>query len=133
VGPADPAALARLPHGEEARLLTAAWSEPGSGTARGVREPALPDARANGAGYLPQSLLVEMMGQTAGLALPSGSGGALVARIERLHLHRAARGGERVEVEARLVRQVGRVFVFRCRAESSGLLLAHGSIALRAL
>jgi len=113
-------------------MLTSATVDHHDGIARGVRDAGPADPKANASGFLPQCLLVEMMAQTAGLALPEGNAGAFVAGVEKMHLHRAARAGARVEVEARLTRQVGRLFLFRCRAEAGGLMLAHGSIALRA-
>jgi 3-hydroxymyristoyl/3-hydroxydecanoyl-(acyl carrier protein) dehydratase len=129
---ADPVPLSALPHGEPARLLTDAFLDRAAGIARGVRDAGDLDAHANESGFLPQCLLVELMEQTAGLALPEGSGGAYVAAIKRMRLRRAARRGERVEIEARLLRRIGPVFLFSCRATASGRPLADGSIALRA-
>jgi 3-hydroxymyristoyl/3-hydroxydecanoyl-(acyl carrier protein) dehydratase len=96
-----------------------------------VREPDPTDLLANAAGFFPDSLLMELMAQTAGLLLPEESAGAYVAGIREMHLHRAARGDERVEVQARLNRNLGQIFILECRAEASGTLLAHGSIVLR--
>lgn len=73
------------------------------------------------------------MAQTAGLILPEESTGAWVAGIKAMRLHRAALRGERVEVRARLDRRMGALFLFECRAESAGRLLARGSITLRAV
>jgi len=124
--------LDKLPHRGPALLLTSATLGPDPGEVHGFREAAAGSLAAEAAGFLPQALLIELMSQTAGLILPSGSAAAFVARIDGMHLHRAARTGERVEVTARLERQVGRLFVFDCRAESTGAVLAHGSIVLRA-
>jgi 3-hydroxymyristoyl/3-hydroxydecanoyl-(acyl carrier protein) dehydratase len=120
--PAEPISLARLPHGDEARLLTRATGDPGSGVVLGIREPA---------GFLPRCLLIELMAQTAGLALPEEGGGGVVALIPRMRLHRDAAELETVAVEARLDRRFGAFFRFDCRATSGGDILADGTIVLR--
>lgn len=88
---------------------------------------------ANGDGFFPASLLIELMAQTAGLILPPESRQAYVAGIRGMRLHRAVRGGAPVRVHATLERSMGALFMFHCRAHSSGRLLARGSITLRAL
>jgi len=133
VAPEQAVSLDQLPHREQALLLTSAFRGPETGEAHGVREAPPGGHPAESAGFLPQCLLVELMSQTAGLVLPSGTGVAFVAGIQRMQLHEAARSGERVDVTARLERQLGALFVFDCRAESNGGLLARGSIVLRAL
>lgn len=125
--------LSRLPHGEPARLLTSASVDSAGGTARGVRDAGAADTSANDAGFLPQCLLVELMSQTAGLAMPGDVPGAYVASISGMRLRGSARRGERIDVEARLLRRLGRIYLFRCRATASGRSIAQGSIALRAL
>ncbi|HXI02075.1 MAG TPA: hypothetical protein VNI57_02755 [Candidatus Saccharimonadales bacterium] len=128
----DPDPLSRLPHGPPARLLTGATLDPEGGLCLGVREPGLAHPAENPEGFLPGCLLVELMAQTAGLILPRESTGAYVAGIRRMRLLRAARGDDRVEVKARLDRRMGSLFLFDCRAEAAGRLLARGSITLRA-
>lgn len=131
--PEESVSLDQLPHREQALLLTSAFRGPGEGVAHGVREAPAGSHPAESAGFLPQSLLVELMSQTAGLILPSGTGVAFVAGINRMQLLQAARTGQRVDVTARLERRLGPLFVFDCRAEATGELLASGSIVLRAL
>lgn len=123
--------VARLPHGDEFRLVgSAVLDEPGRLTA--VRQILPTDIHLNPAGRFPALLLVELMAQAAGLMLAGASGG-VVAGIRRLHLHGAPRAGDRVEVEARLERSLGRIHQFACRARAGGADLAHGTILLRAL
>ncbi len=125
--------LSRLPHGPPALLLTSASLSAGGDSCRGVRDAGEADPSTNPEGFLPSCLLVELMAQTAGLVLPEEATGALVAAIGGMCVRRAARRGERVEVRARLERRIGALFLFDCRAEAAGRLLARGSITLRAL
>jgi hypothetical protein len=125
--------LSRLPHGEPARLLTAASVDPARGKALGVRDAGAADTSANEAGFFPQCFVIELMGQTAGLAIPGDVTGAYVASISGMRLRGSARRGERIDTEARLLRRIGSIFLFRCRATASGRSIAQGSIALRAL
>lgn len=122
----------RLPHTPPARLVTSAVMDPQGDACIGFRATGGADPLANEAGFLPSSLLIELMAQTAGLILPGESSGAWVAGLRNMRLHDGARGGEPVEVRARLERRMGSLFLFECRASSSGRLLATGSITLRA-
>lgn len=91
-----------------------------------------PDPAVNAGGFFPGCLLVELMAQTAGLLLPGEHAGAFVAGLRDIAFHDAAREGERLQVRARLARAMAPLFIFDCRAETSGRLLASGSITLRA-
>jgi hypothetical protein len=82
---------------------------------------------------LPQMLLMEMMSQTAGLLLPSGTGGAVVAAINRMVLNSCPRRAVSVETQATLTRQMGELYIFDCKATAAGKVLAAGSIVLRAI
>jgi len=114
--------LSRLPHGEASILLSRALGDAAEGIVRGYREPA---------GDLPACLLIELMAQTAGLALPPGAAGAVVAGIPRMRLHRDAGETDTIEVTATRGRRFGRLVRFECRATSRGDLLADGEIVLR--
>lgn len=120
LGP-DASSLARLPHGPGALLLTGASVDRGANVARGARDGA----------RLPQFLLIEMMCQTAGLALPEGFTGGLVAALDDVKMDRAP-GEGLLETEARLVRRLGSLFRFECSARDSGGVLARGAVVLRA-
>lgn len=126
----EPIPLSNLPHGEEARLLTRAVLDTGSGVVRGFRETDPGRAPCASGAHFPAWQIIELMAQTAGLGLPPG-GGAVVAGISRMRLHRAALATDPVEVEAHLDRRLGPLFVFECRATSGGSLLAGGTIVLR--
>jgi hypothetical protein len=134
VPPSEPIPLSRLPHGEAARLLTDASGDPVAGFVHGRREAARLAIAApeESSGVLPDCLLIELMAQTAGLGLSEGDR-AVVASIPRLRLHRPARNGETIDVEARRGRRFGALFSFDCRATSGGALLAEGEIILRAM
>jgi 3-hydroxymyristoyl/3-hydroxydecanoyl-(acyl carrier protein) dehydratase len=90
------------------------------------------DPLLNAGGFFPGTLLVELMAQTAGLLLPGDNAGAFVAGLRDVAFHDAAREGESLEVRAVLDRSMGPLFIFDCRAETSGRILATGSITLRA-
>jgi len=124
----EPIPLSRLPHGEAARLLTFADFDPASGVVHGRRDGRTREAPLD---FFPDCLLIELMAQTAGLGLPEG-GGAVIASIPRVRLHRAARAEETIDIEARRGRRLGSLFTFDCRATTAGELLAEGEIVLRA-
>jgi 3-hydroxymyristoyl/3-hydroxydecanoyl-(acyl carrier protein) dehydratase len=131
--PDTPSVLRRLPHQPPALLLTSGSLDREGALARGVRDAGPDDPHCRATGFLPQALLVEIMNQTAGLLLPEETGVALVAGFRNLVIRGSARRGERIEALARTERRIGDLFLFRCRAEVSGVLLAEGTVILRAL
>ncbi len=132
---AVPDPLDRLPHTGAARLPDRVLRlEPGASVVA-CRSLAARDACLNAGGWLPSSLLVELMAQVGGLLMdeePAAPGGhALLAGIRRLHLHAAARAGDTVVVECGLRRRMGDLFLIECRGVVDGRTIAHGSIHLR--
>ena len=130
--PPERGLIDRLPHSRPALLLTDAQLEPGGVSCKGLRKITGRDPLVNPDGFFPDCLLVEMMAQTAGLILPVEHGGAYVAGMREISICDTAREGESLEVLARLNRSMGALFIFDCRAETSGRLLATGIITLRA-
>jgi 3-hydroxyacyl-[acyl-carrier-protein] dehydratase len=69
------------------------------------------DPLMNDDGHLPPALVVEVMAQTAGLALvPGSNGGAtLLARVDRFRCRPPFRAGEQLLSIARVVRRLGSI------------------------
>lgn len=128
----EPSLLDRLPHAPPWLLATWARIEENGTECTGGREVAAPDPAANPHGFLPSSLLLELMAQIAGLVLPESSTGAYVAALRDVRWHAAARQGEPLTVRAKLHRRMGSLYLFECRAEARHETLATGTITLHA-
>jgi len=129
------ALLDRLPHTGQARLPQRILHLEPAARVAGERRLAPGDSCLNGSGFLPSSLLVELMAQVGGVLLvdpqePAG-GYAMLAGIKRMHLHGTAAAGETVLVECSLVRRLGDLYLLECRSRAAGRDLAHGTMQIR--
>ncbi len=96
----------------------------------GVAATATLQITADSPGF-PPVLLLEAMAQLGGIAAgqQEGEGGTLAA-IERAELPPAVRAGERVILEARIVRGYGRLFLVEGKAQVGGEVIARGTLTL---
>ena len=97
-------------------------------TARGTRLASGGDALQ---GSPPELMLIEAMAQIAGMVAfrSSGVAGSL-AGIDQFSIERLPEEGDRVEIEAKLVAELGSLFRFEGRAWVDGNLLATGRFYL---
>ena len=84
---------------------------------------------------VPGVILTEALAQTAGIAAASahaeGEGPLfLLSAIRAMKFHRAARPGERIELRAEKMAEVGELVQFSVSATVSGLPVAEGQIVL---
>ncbi|MDX1582553.1 MAG: hypothetical protein R3338_03045 [Thermoanaerobaculia bacterium] len=97
-------------------------------TARGTRLASGGDALQASP---PELMLIEAMAQIAGMVAfrSSGVAGSL-AGIDQFSIERLPEEGDRVEIEAKLVAELGSLFRFEGRAWVDGNLLATGRFYL---
>ena len=96
----------------------------------GVAATAILEITADSPGF-PPLLLLEAMAQLGGIAAgqTEGEGGTLAA-IERAELPPAVRTGDRVTVEARIVKGFGRLFMVEGKAQVGGEVIARAMLTL---
>ncbi len=84
---------------------------------------------------VPGVILTEALAQTAGIAAASGYAEGerplfLLSAIRGMKFHRAARPGERIQLHAERLAQVGDLLQFAVRATVGGAAVAEGQLVL---
>lgn len=84
---------------------------------------------------VPGVILTEALAQTAGIAAASGYSGNekplfLLSAIRAMKFHRAARPGERIQLEAKQLASVDGLTQFAVRASVNGAPVAEGQLVL---
>lgn len=96
----------------------------------GVAAAALLRVTADTPGF-PPVLLLEAMAQLGGIAAGQREGeGGILAAIERAELPPGVTAGERVSVEARIVKGFGQLFLVEGTARVGGEVIARGMLTL---
>ncbi|HEY6874507.1 MAG TPA: hydroxymyristoyl-ACP dehydratase [Geobacteraceae bacterium] len=96
----------------------------------GVAATASLQVTADSPGF-PPVLLLEAIAQLGGIAAGQQEGeGGILAAVERAELPPAVRAGDRVTVEARVVKGFGRLFLVEGEAAVGGEVVARATLTL---
>jgi 3-hydroxyacyl-[acyl-carrier-protein] dehydratase len=124
-----------LPHGYPFLLLDRVTEVRPGVSAEAIRNLARSDPLLDADGCLPKVLLAEAIAQCAGLAvlgLRPGSGGAVLARIDRFRTSRAViAAGDQLRVQARIQRIFGATVKARGVVRVAGRLRAAAELVLQ--
>jgi len=122
-----------LPHAYPFLLLDRVVEVRAGHSARAIKHLTPGDPLLDAAGILSPVLLAEALAETAGIAVLGSAGGrtALLARIERFRCRAPVRAGDRLEIEARVVKVFGAIAKARGVVRVDGRIGAAGEVFLQ--